>query len=154
MKMLRIVSAACIAIVICSCSREEKKLEIRKPRTEIKKTDEANDSGSVSESDNETNAIGLRTIESKEANRNVGDSLNVRGFVADVYESPKVIYLNFGSKFPKNDFTCTIFAGSLENFSDIRTFLGKRVEVTGRITIYKSKPQMILWSQSQIKILK
>ncbi|MEO8665423.1 MAG: hypothetical protein ABI462_07990 [Ignavibacteria bacterium] len=98
-------------------------------------------------------SIILKTISSKEVKQHVGDSLNIDGFIADIYLSDKVAYLNFENKFPKNLFTCAIFAGRMEEFGDLSKFKGKNVRVTGKITTYKNKPQVILNSKDQIKII-
>ncbi len=95
----------------------------------------------------------LRKISSSDAVKFIGDSLTVAGYVADVFESEKVVYLNFEKKFPRNVFTCTIFAGNAEQFGELKLYKGKNVEVTGKVTSYKNKPQMILWSEAQIRII-
>jgi len=93
-------------------------------------------------------------ITSREVKAHMGDSLTIKGFVADVYVSEKVSYLNFENKFPKNVFSCAIFSSKAEAFGDLSKYKGKEVEVTGKITTYKNKPQVILNSPDQIKILK
>ena len=93
-------------------------------------------------------------ITSREVNAHIGDSLTIKGFVADVYVSEKVSYLNFENKFPKNIFSCAIFSSKAEVFGDLSKYKSKEVEVTGKITTYKNKPQVILNSPDQIKILK
>lgn len=91
-------------------------------------------------------------ITPKEAAQYEGDSVTVAGFVADVFMNDKVAYLNFEKKFPKNTFTCVIFEDRFGKFDDIKFFAGKKVEVSGRISIYKNKPQMILRDESQITL--
>ncbi|MCY7360575.1 MAG: hypothetical protein LH629_00690, partial [Ignavibacteria bacterium] len=74
--------------------------------------------------------------------------------VADVYLTDKVAYLNFENKFPKNIFSCAIFENKFSLFGDLSKYKNRKVEVTGKITTYKNKPQVILTSKDQIKILK
>lgn len=81
-----------------------------------------------------------------------GKTVTVKGFVADIYKSDKVAYLNFVEKFPKNPFTAVIFARQFEDFPDVTKFRGKDVEVTGRVSMYKGKPQIILNNPSQLKV--
>jgi hypothetical protein len=83
----------------------------------------------------------------------IGKVVSVEGFVADVYKTDKVAYLNFVEKFPKNPFSGVIFAGKFDKFGDLNVYEGKNVEITGRISVYKEKPQIILDSKDQIKIL-
>jgi DNA/RNA endonuclease YhcR with UshA esterase domain len=95
----------------------------------------------------------VQVVEPDKASGFVGETLMVRGLVADVHRTEKVAYLNFSEKFPKNPFTAVIFAAKFELFGDITQYEGKTVEVTGKITEYKGKPQIVLDSPSQIRIL-
>jgi hypothetical protein len=81
-----------------------------------------------------------------------GKTVTVKGFVADVYKSEKVAYLNFIEKFPDNPFTAVIFASKFNDFPEIEKYKLKDVEVTGRVSVFRGKPQIILESPSQIKI--
>jgi len=92
-------------------------------------------------------------ISAVEAASYIGKVVTVEGFVADVYKTEKVAYLNFVEKFPKNPFSGVIFVSKFEKFGDLSIYEGKTVELTGRITVYKEKPQIILDSKDQIKIL-
>jgi exonuclease VII large subunit len=88
-----------------------------------------------------------------ETSKYIGRVVTVTGFVADVYKTERVAYLNFIEKFPKNPFSGVIFAGRFDTFGDLNIYEGKNVELTGRVTVYKEKPQIILDSKEQIKIL-
>ncbi|MEO8512058.1 MAG: hypothetical protein ABI543_00730 [Ignavibacteria bacterium] len=79
-----------------------------------------------------------------------GKTVTVKGFVADVYQSDKVAYLNFVEKFPKNPFTAVIFASKFSDFPDIAKYRNKDVEVTGRVSMYREKAQIILNNPKQI----
>jgi DNA/RNA endonuclease YhcR with UshA esterase domain len=92
-------------------------------------------------------------ISAVEAASYIGKVVTVEGFVADVYKTEKVAYLNFVEKFPKNPFSGVIFAGKFDKFGDLGIYERKNVEITGRISVYKEKPQIILDSKEQIKIL-
>ncbi len=88
-----------------------------------------------------------------EAKEYIGKVVTVKGFVADVFKSEKVAYLNFMEKYPNNPFTAVIFASKFEDFGDLNKFENQNVEVTGRVGLYKDKPQIILNSERQIKIV-
>jgi DNA/RNA endonuclease YhcR with UshA esterase domain len=88
-----------------------------------------------------------------EAGDYMGKEITVKGFVADVYKSEKVAYLNFVQKFPENPFTAVIFASRFASFGNIERYERKNVEVTGRVSKFKDKPQIILDSEAQIKIV-
>ncbi len=87
-----------------------------------------------------------------EAGNYHGRVVTVKGFVADVYQSEKVAYLNFVEKFPKNPFTAVIFASKFSDFPDIIKYKNKDVEVTGRVSMYREKAQIILNSPKQIVV--
>ena len=87
-----------------------------------------------------------------EAGNYHGRVVTVKGFVADVYQSDKVAYLNFVEKFPNNPFTAVIFSSKFSDFPDIIKYKNKDVEVTGRVSKYKEKAQIILNSPKQIEI--
>ena len=87
-----------------------------------------------------------------EAGNYNGKTVTVKGFVADVYQSEKVAYLNFVEKFPKNPFTAVIFASKFSDFPDIIKYKNKDVEVTGRVSMYREKAQIILNSPKQIVV--
>lgn len=116
---------------------------------------ESNRQGKIHEetkTENTTSTSLSKGITSKEAKSHVGDSVSVTGYVADIFLSEKVAYLNFENKFPKNTFTCAIFSGKFDEFGDLSIFKNKNVTVNGKIMTYKGKPQMILNSKDQIKI--
>ena len=92
-------------------------------------------------------------ISAVEAGEYIGKVVTVRGFVADVYKTERVAYLNFVEKFPKNPFSGVIFANKFDVIGDLNIYEGKNVSLTGRVTVYKEKPQIILDSKEQIKIL-
>jgi DNA/RNA endonuclease YhcR with UshA esterase domain len=93
-------------------------------------------------------------ISALEASGYIGKVVTVEGFVADVYKSEKVAYLNFIKKFPDNPFSGVIFSNKFDVFGDLNIYEGKNVSLTGRVTVYKEKPQIILDSKEQVKILK
>ncbi|MDQ3019658.1 MAG: hypothetical protein M3R36_03675 [Bacteroidota bacterium] len=97
--------------------------------------------------------LSKQIITSKEVKQHIGDSITIKGFVADVFMTDKVAYLNFENKFPKNVFACAVFSSKFEEFGDLSKYKNKNVEVTGKISTYKNKPQVILESNSQIKII-
>ena len=144
MKMLRMLI---LVALISSCTKnKQEEIKIRNADTE-----KANPN--VIKSNETSSTVNADAISCNDASKHVGDSLTVRGYVADVFESEKVSYLNFGEKFPQNVFTCTVFAGSAGSFGELKKYRGRQVEVTGKITSYKNKPQMILWTEAQIRIL-
>ena len=66
----------------------------------------------------------------------------------------KTTYINFGKPYPNTAFTAVIFEGDLANFKYIPSdFLkDKNVCITGKVVIYKGKPEIIVSKEEQIKI--
>lgn len=149
-KFLMLISVLFYSIINVSCSYDDLKEDVKikksdnEVKTNIKNTD-------VSKSETTLKLIG--SISSAEASEHIGDSISVRGYVVDVYLSDKVAYLNFDKKFPKNTFTCTIFRKYFPEFGDLTIYKDKFVEVNGKISVFKNKPQMILYSKDQIEFL-
>lgn len=92
------------------------------------------------------------TIKPSSAGKHIGQNATVKGYVADVHITKKVAYLNFDNKYPNHTFTGVIFARSFSVFDDLEQYEGKNVELTGEISEYKGKPQIILENKNQIKI--
>ncbi len=57
-----------------------------------------------------------------------------------------------GGHYPNQAFTAYIPASSASNFSDVKQYEGKRVSVTGKIALYKGKPEIIVTSPSQFSV--
>ncbi len=89
-----------------------------------------------------------------EAKNYIGKAVTVKGLVADVHKTEKVAYLNFVEKFPDNPFSAVVFARSFGDFGELDIYEGRFAEVTGIISLYKGKPQIILSERSQLKLSK
>lgn len=175
-KLLLILFAA---VIMFSCGKDDKKPEysddeskntLKQNTEQEKKTDDVKNSGDENKKSNDETQQTQKELSGEKKNNSFqtekpvavitpleaqdynGKTVTVKGFVADIYQSEKVAYLNFVKKFPDNPFTAVIFARQFEDFPDINKFRGKDVEVTGRVSIYKGKPQIILNSPSQLKL--
>ena len=135
----------------------EKKEEPKEQPNETSKEQQTSKTDSVSTSSKELKFYSKTepqaVISALEAGEYIGKVVTVKGFVADVYKTERVAYLNFVEKFPKNPFSGVIFYGKFDSFGDLNIYEGKNVSITGRVTVYKEKPQIILDSKEQIKIL-
>ena len=63
-------------------------------------------------------------------------------------------FLNFDKRYPDNPFTAVVFANKFADFGDLTVYKNKTVEVKGKIKEYRGKPEIIMNSTSQIKIIK
>ena len=89
-----------------------------------------------------------------EAHNYYGQHLTVKGRIVSTYNSGKACFLNFHPDYKKY-FTAVIFSSDFGQFppNPEDYYYGKEVEVTGVIKEYKGKPEIILKTTSQIKII-
>jgi hypothetical protein len=90
-----------------------------------------------------------------DAARHVGETATVEGKVFSVFVSKKNnAFLNIGGDYPNQPFTAAMLAHSAESdlISNAKKYEGKTVAVTGKIQLYKGKPEIIVNSENQIRI--
>ena len=88
------------------------------------------------------------------AKANIGKEVIIKGKIDQVVKSAAGNYFfNMGGKFPHNKFTAIIFKSDVKKFGRLNTYEGKEVEISGRIREYNDKPEIILDSLAQIKII-
>ncbi|MCX7878815.1 MAG: hypothetical protein N2510_09295 [Ignavibacteria bacterium] len=155
MRKFLIFSALCFFLI--SCSEEEPEFVDDKPSVKIEKKPDTTKKTNSTEKTSETknpfrDEKPVAVISPVEAGQYNGKVVTVKGFVADVYKSEKVAYLNFTEKYPKNPFSAVIFASRFSSFENIEDYKLKDVEVTGRVSFYRGKPQIIVDSPEQIVI--
>ena len=73
--------------------------------------------------------------------------------VAQVTIRPTIVFLNLNQRYPDSPLTCVIKGSDTNNFSDLKNYQDKEVEVSGRITDFQGRPEIILTGTNQIKIL-
>jgi RecJ-like exonuclease len=95
----------------------------------------------------------LPVIKDSEAVQYVGKNVEVRGFVISVTISPLgTAFINFGRDYPNQTFAGFIAAGSkMATDERIAALQGKFVGITGKIELYRGKPEIELMSTDQIK---
>jgi DNA/RNA endonuclease YhcR with UshA esterase domain len=91
------------------------------------------------------------TYSATEAAKHVGETATVTDKVDGVHQSGKGnIFLNMGGKYPNQTFTAFIPSGGAAQFTNAQQYDGKTVSVSGKIQLYKGKPEIIVNSPSQI----
>lgn len=90
----------------------------------------------------------------QDASKHYGEFCTVEGTIVATHNSGKACFLNFHPDW-KRYFTAVIFANQFGEFptNPERYYRGKKVQVTGFIKEYNGKPEIILESPDQIKIL-
>jgi hypothetical protein len=93
-------------------------------------------------------------IPANEAAAHVGQYATVEGVVAKVFTSKAGnTFLNVGATYPNQTFTGWIPPASPVNKSPILSGLeGKHVKITGRIEIYKGKPEIRINATEQLEV--
>lgn len=86
-----------------------------------------------------------------------GKEITICAKVMDTYVSKTnegTTFVNFGNPYPKSTFTVVIFEADLPNFKYTPSVYlkEKKICITGKIKIYKGKPEMIVNKEEQIKI--
>ena len=94
------------------------------------------------------------TIMPSDAPSHIGEHVTVEGIVMEVHHaaSGRATFLNMGGRYPNNVFTAVIFVDDALKFPGIDLLQGKTVDITGTITPYKKRPEIILNDAEQIKI--
>ena len=66
---------------------------------------------------------------------------------------PNIVFLNFDQPYPNSPLVAVIFPDNLGKFGDLKLFKDQSVQVSGTITEYHDKPEIVLESPDQIKIV-
>jgi len=91
-------------------------------------------------------------VPAKEAKSKVGETITVEAKVAEVNKTEKIVRLNLEARFPKQELTLVIFPANFSQFGEVEKLAGKTVRVTGKVTEYQKRPQIVLDSKEQLKV--
>lgn len=81
----------------------------------------------------------------------VGKTATVEGTVASVHLARSgITFLNFSGAYPNQTFTAVIFQAASSRFPNAQQWEGKRVRVTGKVQLYRGKPEIVLSDSSQL----
>ena len=97
--------------------------------------------------------VSLPVYTAREAAQHVGETATITARVDGVHRSGKGnILLNMGGTYPNQAFTAFIPGKSARQFSDYQKYDGKTVAVSGKITLNRGKPEIVVTSQSQVSM--
>jgi DNA/RNA endonuclease YhcR with UshA esterase domain len=93
------------------------------------------------------------TVAPGAASSHVGQTVTIKGTVDDVHTAARsgVTFIDLGGLYPNNTFTAVIFPKDAGKFPDVGSLRGRTVEITGRVRLYKGRPEIILRAASQLK---
>lgn len=101
-----------------------------------------------------------REIKIEDAKNHIGDSVKIctKIFGGKCLESSKgtPTFLNAGANYPNAPLTLVIWADARKDFKNKpeEYYTGKDVCVTGKIELFRDKPQIVISKEEQIKELK
>jgi DNA/RNA endonuclease YhcR with UshA esterase domain len=103
---------------------------------------------------NATSQTKIPKYSTKEAKNHKGQYATVKGTVNDVHVSKTgTVFFNMDGKYPNHLFSAVIFKNDVPKFPEVNEYNGVTLEVTGVIKMYQGKPEIILQSPKQIRIV-
>ena len=94
----------------------------------------------------------LRRIPAAQARQHLNQEAVVTGKIAEVNHTERIVRLNFDKPFPNQTFTAVIFGKQTNGFPLIAELKDKIVEVSGKITEYRNRPEIIITSTNQLRV--
>ncbi len=96
----------------------------------------------------------IQTVSAYDADRFIGEFARIYGRVFDTWYSPETdeYYLYFGEPYPYQDFTVIISGRDARRYNrhPERYFTGRHIAVTGIVSVFDGKPEMVIKSRTQI----
>ena len=97
------------------------------------------------------------SISAAEAKNHIGEKATVCGEVASTHYAARSrgnpTFINLDKPYPEQIFTILIWGSNRQKFGDPeKTFQGKRICVSGKISDYKGVPEIVAYKPSEIKI--
>jgi DNA/RNA endonuclease YhcR with UshA esterase domain len=97
------------------------------------------------------------SIKLEDVSEHTGDSVSVCGLVADMryFENSKnqPTFLNIGNTYPNQKLTVVIWGSVKTQFKEpIENLKGKQICITGRIILFKERPEIVIENPDQIKV--
>jgi len=105
-------------------------------------------------SENTTNTAPIaipQRIGTADASKYYEETMMVTGRVVQVSVRPNVAILDLDKPPPDTPFTAVIFEENMAQFGDLQKFKNRDVAVSGTVTEYRGKPEIILESPDQMK---
>ena len=95
----------------------------------------------------------VHVIGTAEAANYYDETMTVTGKVASVSVRPTITIISLDQPAPRSPFTAVIFDANTSLFGDLSKLTNQNVELNGSISEYHKRPEMILDSPNQIKVL-
>src|SRR5579863_3107716 len=87
-----------------------------------------------------------------DAKGHVGQTVTIEGPVGNVYTARSgMTFIDIGGRYPDNAFAAVIFSDDSGKFPDIKALNGKIVDITGAVSLFRGKPEIVLKTADQVK---
>jgi hypothetical protein len=97
-------------------------------------------------------SVSIGTIDYTEAPNHVGEYASVRGTLVEAYTSASgTVFLDFCKSYKTCTFSGVIFADDVKQFGNLARYAGETVTLTGKISSYQGKAEIVLSDPSQLK---
>jgi len=95
--------------------------------------------------------VSIGTIDYTEALKHIGDTASVRGTLVKAYTSASgTVFLDFCKSYKTCPFSGVIFADDAMAFGDLSRLAGQTVTLTGKISSYQGKAEIVLSNPNQL----
>jgi DNA/RNA endonuclease YhcR with UshA esterase domain len=93
-------------------------------------------------------------IAAADAAGHIGTYASVTGNVAAVdASSGGTLFLDLGAAYPNESLTAVIFPRNRSRFPSLADLQGRTIQLTGRIESYRGRPEIVLTSPSQLRLV-
>ena len=107
----------------------------------------------VSRAVDATNSPAPAKIGAKAASEHYDQLLTVTGTVAQVSIRPAIVFINLDQPYPDSPFAAIIHPEATNQFGNLKALKGKAVAITGKITNYHDRPEIILDHSNQLVVV-
>ncbi len=95
--------------------------------------------------------VSIGTIAYTDAPAHIGSFASVRGTLHDAYTAASgTVFLDFCASYKDCPFSGVIFAADAKKFGDLSRYAGQTVTLTGKISSYQGKAEIVLSDPSQL----
>ncbi|MDD2657362.1 MAG: phospholipase D-like domain-containing protein [Candidatus Pacebacteria bacterium] len=96
-------------------------------------------------------SVSIGIIDYTDAPKHIGETASVRGTLVEAYTSASgTVFLDFCKSYKTCPFSGVIFADDAKAFGDLSRLAGQTVTLTGKISSYQGKAEIVLSDQSQL----
>lgn len=101
----------------------------------------------------DTNTPALLKIGTADAAKHYDETLIVTGQVAQITIRPGIVFINLDRPYPDSPFTAVIRGSATNQFSNVKALRGKSVEISGKVTNYHDRPEILLTHSNQVTVV-